>query len=300
MGVVDRFGTAAGVTAQAGTPALLRALALGLAVLWAAFGAVSAALASAAPPAPTPAPVPGAPCTKPVYLTFDTGPMGGAPLVAEVLARQGVKATFFLAHERTRTDGGSLDDEWAPWWRARAQEGHAFGSHTWDHDVWRADVAEGLRVRPTMGEHAGRTRTLTPAQYCEALRRPAQRFEAMTGQAMGAVFRAPGGKTSPALLRAAERCGFTHVGWSAAGFLGDELSSETHPNAALLAKALRDIRPGDILLAHLGIWSRRDPWAPAVLEPLIEGLKARGMCFATLREHPVYGAAAARAVAVGR
>jgi peptidoglycan-N-acetylmuramic acid deacetylase len=38
----------------------------------------------------------------------------------------------------------------------------------------------------------------------------------------------------------------------------------------------------------LGIWSRRDPWAPAVLEPLIEGLKARGMCFATLRDHPDY------------
>jgi peptidoglycan/xylan/chitin deacetylase (PgdA/CDA1 family) len=41
-------------------------------------------------------------------------------------------------------------------------------------------------------------------------------------------------------------------------------------------------------MAHLGIWSRQDPWAPAVLEPLIEGLKAKGMCFATLREHPQY------------
>jgi peptidoglycan-N-acetylmuramic acid deacetylase len=33
-------------------------------------------------------------------------------------------------------------------------------------------------------------------------------------------------------------------------------------------------------MAHLGIWSRKDPWAPAVLEPLITGLKARGFCFA--------------------
>ena len=56
----------------------------------------------------------------------------------------------------------------------------------------------------------------------------------------------------------------------------------------LLKKALRDIRAGDILLAHLGIWSRKDPWAPADLEPLIVGLKARGFCFATLREHPAY------------
>ena len=43
-----------------------------------------------------------------------------------------------------------------------------------------------------------------------------------------------------------------------------------------------------VLLAHLGIWSRRDPWAPAVLEPLIAGLKQRGFCFATLREHPAF------------
>ena len=76
------------------------------------------------------------------------------------------------------------------------------------------------------------------------------------------------------------------MGWSPAGFLGDELPSERYPNQALLQQALKTIRPGDVLLAHLGIWSRHDPWAPAVLEPLIEGLKARGLTFHTLREHP--------------
>lgn len=236
-----------------------------------------------------------APCDKPVYLSFDTGHMGVAPLVAEVLARHQVKATFFLANERTLDGGGSLDDRWAPWWRARAAEGHAFGSHTWDHDVWQADTPAGLRLRPTMGPQAGRPRVLDAAGYCAELARPAQRFEAMTGQRMGAIFRAPGGKTSPALLAAAQGCGWTHVGWSPAGFLGDELPSDRYPNDQLLARALRDIRPGDILLAHLGIWSRKDAWAPAVLEPLITGLKARGLCFATLREHPTYAAAAAAA-----
>jgi hypothetical protein len=47
------------------------------------------------------------------------------------------------------------------------------------------------------------------------------------------------------------------VGWSPAGFLGDELPSERFGNAQLLEQGLRDIRAGDILLAHLGIWSRR-------------------------------------------
>ncbi len=234
----------------------------------------------------------GAACDQPVYLTFDTGHMGVAPLVAEVLRRHDVKVSFFLANERTRNDGSSLDDEWAPWWKARVAEGHAFGSHTWDHGVWQADVPGGLRLRPTQGPQAGQAQVLSPQAYCAELQRPAERLAAMTGQRMGSIFRAPGGKTSPALLKAAASCGWTHVGWSAAGFLGDELPSDKYPNTQLLARALRDIRSGDVLLAHLGIWSRQDAWAPAVLEPLIQGLKARGLCFATLREHPQYASAA--------
>lgn len=232
-------------------------------------------------------------CDQPVYLTFDTGHMAVAPLIADVLKRHEVKATFFLANERTKTEGTSLDDQWAPWWKARAAEGHAFGSHTWDHDVWQADLPDGrFRVKPTAGPAAQRPRDLDEKAYCAELARPARRFEAIAGQPMGAIFRAPGGKTSPALLQAARRCGWTHVHWSPAGFLGDELPSDRFPNRVLLEKALRDIRRGDILLAHLGIWSRQDPWAPTVLEPLIEGLKARGFCFATLRDHPQLGAAA--------
>ena len=77
------------------------------------------------------------------------------------------------------------------------------------------------------------------------------------------------------------------MGWSPAGFLGDELSVAQASNEALLKKALRDIKTGDILVAHLGIWSRKDPYAP-MLDPLIAGLKAKGLCFATLLEHPDY------------
>lgn len=227
-------------------------------------------------------------CGKPVFLTFDTGHMGVAPLVAEVLARQQVKVTFFLANEKTLSGGASLDDEWAPWWKARAAEGHLFGSHTWDHAYWVADTPKGFRIKASAGPQMGKTQEWTAAQYCEELKRPAERFEAMTGQKLAPIFRAPGGKTSPKLLAAAKACGWHHVPWSPAGFLGDELPSDRYPNAQLLQRALRDIRPGDILLAHLGIWSRQDAWAPAVLEPLVSGLKAKGFCFATLREHPDY------------
>lgn len=241
-----------------------------------------AACTAAAAPAP-------AVCEKPVYLTFDTGHMGVAPLVADVLKRHGVRVTFFLANERTQTDGGSLDDQWAPWWKARAADGDVFGTHTYDHVYWQGDLPGGkFLVRPSAGPDAGKKQVFTAAQYCDALDKSATRFQQMTGQAMLPLFRAPGGKTSPALLKAAEACGYRHVGWSAAGFLGDELPSVKYPNKQLLARALAAIRPGDILLAHLGIWSRQDPWAPAVLEPLITGLQGKGYCFATLDVHPDY------------
>ena len=61
-------------------------------------------------------------CKKPLYLTFDTGHMEIAPLVADVLRRQQVRVTFFAAQEATKRGDGSLGDHWAPWWRARAAE----------------------------------------------------------------------------------------------------------------------------------------------------------------------------------
>ncbi len=249
-------------------------------------------------------------CTRPVYLTFDTGHMGVAPLVAEVLQRQQVKATFFLANEITRPTPGrpagmTLDEHWAPWWKALAAQGHDFGSHTWNHPIWQADLGPSVgdaaqwkmafrlnSYAPAKAGGQGRPsaarQVLTGAQYCEELSRSARRFQAMTGHPMRAIFRAPGGKTSPRLLAVAKGCGWQHVPWTPAGFLGDELDSSRYPNATLLRQALKRVQAGDILLAHLGIWSRQDPWAPAVLEPLIVGLKRKGLCFATLRDHPEY------------
>lgn len=233
-------------------------------------------------------------CAKPVYLTFDTGHMGVADLVADVLRRHQVRVTFFAANEATQQGDGSLGTDWAPWWKARAAEGHRFASHTWDHVYWRGDLgtvaAPAFRVRPSQGAQKDQTFTLTAAQYCAEIRKSSDWLRQTTGQAPLPLWRAPGGKTSPQLLQAAEACGFKHAGWSPAGFLGDELSSEKFSNAALLQQALTRIRPGDVLLAHLGIWSRKDPWAPAVLEPLITGLQAKGFCFRTLDQHPDYRA----------
>jgi peptidoglycan/xylan/chitin deacetylase (PgdA/CDA1 family) len=232
-----------------------------------------------------------APCSKPLYLTFDTGHMGVAPLIAEVLQRQNVKVTFFAANEPTQEGDGTLGEHWASWWRARGSEGHAFASHTYDHVYWRADAGHGTwQMRPSAGPNKGKTEVWNSQRYCAELQRANTRLQQVTGQTPLPLFRAPGGKTSPSLLAAAKQCGFGHVGWADAGFLGDELPSGKYPNALLLQRTLKNVRSGDILMAHLGIWSRQDPWAPAVLEPLIEGLKAKGFCFATLASHPQFKA----------
>jgi peptidoglycan/xylan/chitin deacetylase (PgdA/CDA1 family) len=233
-------------------------------------------------------------CSNPVYLTLDTGHMETAPFIADVLNKHQVKVTFFVANEKTKDNSTSMSNSWGQrFWAARGKERHEFASHTWDHVYWRGDVrGQDVKfiVQPSAGAFEGRSFTWTPKQYCDQIDFARERIEHFTGKKALPVFRAPGGKTSPKLLAAAEACGYKHVGWAPAGFLGDELPSERASNEVLLKKALKDIRSGDILMAHLGIWSRKDPWALAVLEPLIVGLKERGFCFATLRQHPDYKA----------
>jgi peptidoglycan/xylan/chitin deacetylase (PgdA/CDA1 family) len=247
--------------------------------------------------APAAAPVPpiaSAPsCDKPLYLTLDTGHMDVAQMMADVLNKHQVKVTFFVANEKTKDGKDSMSFEWGQkFWAQRGQEGHDFASHTWDHVYWKGDVAgiaPSFVVQPTAGGLAGRSFTWEPKKYCEQITQARERIEEFTGKKALPIWRAPGGKTSAKLINMAESCGYKHVGWAPAGFLGDELPDSTS-NDALLKKALRDIKAGDILMAHLGIWSRKDPWAPAVLEPLIVGLKEKGFCFTTLRHHPDYKA----------
>lgn len=230
-------------------------------------------------------------CAGTVYLTLDTGNMSQAEAIAAILARHGVRATFFLANERTPRGDFSLDDGWAAYWRARAAEGHAFGSHTYDHVYLRAapqDAAgTAMLARPQFGARAGQSLRWDGPALCRELDRVDARLRELAGRGLDPLWRAPGGKAPAPALRAASACGYAHVHWAPAGFLGDELPSETHPNAQLLRQALERIRDGDILMAHLGIWSRRDPFAP-MLDPLISGLRQRGLCFATLLEHPAY------------
>ena len=219
-------------------------------------------------------------CRGTVYLTIDTGSMSQAELIAATLNKYQVKATFFLANEPTVKGDYSLDPGWAAYWKARAAEGHHFGSHTFDHVYFKAgDTPQGqVRARPQFGALAGRPQSWEAAQVCEQLDRVKARFHELTGATLSPLWRAPGGYVTANTRKWARACGYAHVGWSAAGFLGDELPSESYPNQALLKRALAGIKDGEVLMMHTGIHSRKDAFAP-MLDPLIDGLKKRGLCF---------------------
>lgn len=222
-------------------------------------------------------------CQGTLYLTLDTGSMKAAETIANILQRRHILATFFVANEPTWRGDHALDEAWQPYWKARVAEGHQFGNHTWYHATLVTDLASG-NIQTRGGDHA--PKTFDQAAFCQNLRRVDQRFQALTGHPLAPLWRAPGGRLTPNAVSWAADCGFPYpVGWSTAGFLGDELPSESHPNALLLKRALAHIRNGDILMMHLGIRSRHDPFVN-VLDPLLKGLQERGFCFATLPVPP--------------
>lgn len=215
-----------------------------------------------------------------LYLTIDTGWGREAERIAAILKRRDVRATLFVAHEPTHTGERSLGPGWAAFWRARAAEGHVFASHTDRHWYFRGDLAPG-RVRYVSRTGEGEE-ALDQAAMCRELAAPVARLrEAVPDAVVLPLWRAPGGITTPGAIRLGEACGLRHQGWTANGFLGDELPSDAHPNRALVARTLRSVRDGEVLVMHWGIRSRREPYAE-VLEEVIAGLQARGFCFATL------------------
>ncbi len=196
--------------------------------------------------------------------------------------RRDVRATLFVANEVTHRGDRQLEAPWAAFWQARAAEGHAFASHTWRHWHFAGDPEPGRTLyRSRRGEGQ---EMLDGAALCAELARPVEALRRLAPSArVLPLWRAPGGITTPGALRLAAGCGLRHQGWTAGGFLGDELDSARHPNDALLRQALARTRDGEVLVMHWGVRSRREPFA-AVFAPLLDGLLARGFGFSILPE----------------
>ena len=124
-----------------------------------------------------------------IALTFDDGPNDAAtPELLEVLARHGVRATFFSMGDYAR-----LRPEIA---RQVVVAGHLLGNHTMSHP--RLSVQPAARVRQELSD-------------CNAV------LEDITGAAVG-FFRPPFGARRPMVLRAARELGLVPVTWNVTGY----------------------------------------------------------------------------------
>ena len=193
-------------------------------LLMAAVAAASCAgLSQAQPVAPTAA----ATCKGTLYLTFDTGSQSQAEFIAQTLRRHHIKATFFMANEKTINGDYSLDPSWGTYWKSLVADGHAFGSHTFDHVYAKRDLADGkIEMKPQFGANGGKLLSWTPQQYCDEINRVEQRFHTLTGTHLDPFWRAPGGHLTPHTLAAGQACGYAHVAWADAGFSGENLLTD--------------------------------------------------------------------------
>jgi peptidoglycan/xylan/chitin deacetylase (PgdA/CDA1 family) len=124
-----------------------------------------------------------------IALTFDDGPNDAAtPELLEVLARHGVRATFFMVGDFVK-----LRPEIA---RQVAAAGHLLGNHTMSHP--KLSVQPAARVRQELAD-------------CNAV------LEDITGAAVH-CFRPPFGARRPMVLRAARELGLTPVMWNVTGY----------------------------------------------------------------------------------
>lgn len=189
-----------------------------------------------------------------IALTIDDGPDPGVtPQVLELLARHGVRATFFVI--------GAQAERYPELCRDIVRAGHAIENHTQRH---RHNFA-------LMGVK-GITQELQAAQAT---------LTAITGQ-HPLFFRAPAGFRNPFLDPVLSRLGLQLVSWSVRGF-----DTRVGDAGQVTAKLLAGLRPGAILLLHDGNAARTPTGRPVILDvlpALLDAAAARQLRFVTLRQ----------------
>ena len=186
-----------------------------------------------------------------VSLTFDDGPdPEWTPRVLDVLAREGVRAAFFLIGQRARQAPEQA--------RRIADSGHDLGNHTWSHpSLWRCGPA-----------HTEREIADGHVAIADAAGAP-PRF-----------FRPPWGKTNLAMFGVARELGTPNVFWT----VQPESRRPVVP-AEQARRGLARARAGAIYDLHdadgvPGAGRRLVEYLPA----LIAGLRAQGYALVPLRE----------------
>ena len=191
--------------------------------------------------------LPSANGAKHCALTFDDGPSAATAAVLDILAAEGVPATFFVL-------GANVERHPQVVQRAR-DEGHAVGIHGMDH----AKLA-GARADAIERQVSGVSRVL-----------------ARLGVTPAGVYRTPHGYKSSGVFEVARRHGLTLWAWSRGVW-----DTDRPDPAVLVRRATRLARPGMVLLLHDGRGDEPQPDVQPMLSALpaiIRELKHRGFDF---------------------
>ncbi len=189
------------------------------------------------------------PDPKRVYLTIDQGyENGNTPAILDALARNNVKATFFVTETYVRANPSLV--------RRMADEGHVVGNHSSTH--------------PTMPSLAGNA-----AAFKAEFTKTAKAYSEITGKKMAMIFRPPKGEYSPLSLWMTQQLGYESIFWSFAH--RDWIVDDQPPVDVTVKRILTGSHPGAIYLLH-GV-SSSDTQA---LDAAIAGLRKQGYGFGTL------------------
>jgi peptidoglycan/xylan/chitin deacetylase (PgdA/CDA1 family) len=169
-----------------------------------------------------------------IALTFDDGPHpDSTPKILQLLAREGLTATFFVL--------GNKAEAYPEVVRDIVRAGHGVGVH---------------------GYHHYRLYSLLPPSAVEEDIRKAQDAVERASGVKPRLFRPPVGQVSPRTADGARRAGVDIVVWSVRGF--DGLRNADPDRIA--QRVERGLRPGAIVLLHDA--AERDDHVPASLEAL--------------------------------
>lgn len=189
--------------------------------------------------------------SRQIALTYDDGPNDPHTLrLLEVLARNGVHATFFLV--------GRYVQQHPEIARQIVQAGHIVGNHTFTHPL--LTFKSEVEIRQELSQCRGALE--------DAIGEPSN------------LFRPPFGGRRPAVLRVARELGLEPVMWNVTGY-----DWNAPPAAAIERKVAKQIRGGDVILLHDGGHKRmRADRSQTIIatDHLIARYKSEGYEFATI------------------
>jgi peptidoglycan/xylan/chitin deacetylase (PgdA/CDA1 family) len=189
-----------------------------------------------------------------VALTFDAGANGdGVSSILSTLRRDGVPATFFLT--------GAFSTSFPDLARSIVSEGHPVGDHTVDHP---------------------HLTTLPDAKVVAEVTDAATTIRTVTGTSPLPLFRFPYGESDARTLAVVNGLGYVAVGWTV-DTLGWEGTSAGITTTSIVARVVAGLRPGEIVLMHVG--SNPDDHSTLdadALPSVIASVRAAGYSFVTL------------------